>query len=79
MRWRPLQRLRLEGNLKMTLDLNEQQVGYLMQSLALRPYAEVADLIANLHRQVSAQMAPQSDEARLRAIPTARKDEAPGH
>jgi hypothetical protein len=39
----------------MTLDLSDQQVGYLMQTLAARPYGEVAELIAIIHRQAALQ------------------------
>jgi len=71
----------------MILDLNEQQVGFVLSTLAGRPYAEVADLISVIHQQASAQLAPKHVEPGtpvLRAINGSGEradqiDEAPGH
>jgi hypothetical protein len=64
----------------MTLDLNDNQLGYVLQVLATRPYGEVCDLITHIHRQVSGQA--QQPAQVLRAVNgsgQALKDEAPGH
>jgi hypothetical protein len=66
----------------MTFDFTEQQVTYLMQVLATRPYGEVCDLIAHIHRQASgqAQQPQQAQPVRfVNGSGQALKDEAPAH
>ena len=47
-----------------TLELNEQQVVQTLNALALRPYGEVFELIAEMQRQ----LARQSGQARPQPV-----------
>ncbi len=49
----------------MTFDFTEQQLGYLINTLAQRPYAEVAEIIASIQRQ----LAIQSGQAGPQPVP----------
>lgn len=47
----------------MNIEFTEQQVAQVMQTLAQRPYVEVADLIAHMHRQAQQQAQQQAHES----------------
>lgn len=42
-----------------TFTFTEQEANYMLQSLAARPYSEVAPLISKLQKQVQAQVHPE--------------------
>jgi hypothetical protein len=46
----------------MILDLPENQVAYILQALAFRPFNEVAALIPEIQRQAQSQLAPPISE-----------------
>jgi len=46
--------------MKILVSLTKEELAYLGQVLAARPYAEVASLIANLPAQVIAAQAPET-------------------
>lgn len=42
-----------------TFTFTEQEANYMLQSLAARPYGEVAPLISNLQKQLQTQAHPE--------------------
>ena len=48
----------------MTLDFTDQQIGYIVNALAQRPYGEVFELMQEIQRQA----AQQTGQARPQAV-----------
>ena len=44
-----------------TFTFTEQEANYMLQSLAARPYGEVAPLISNLQKQLHTQAHPEGE------------------
>jgi hypothetical protein len=54
----------------MNFEFDEQQIQYVVNTLAQRPYAEVFDLMNNIQRQA----AQQRQQPRVQAVPAGPQD-----